>query len=365
MGETKNKISSTQLAFFTIQTAIGEGALTLPFTLHAISSGDGWISLLLAGLTTQIIIVLIWGICRRYPELTLMDILPKLVGKLVGRVISVLFIAYFTALASIVLLNYTRIISSWIFPTTPRWVIMALMMFTTFYLAKESLRMIARFEVLLSSILVILLGLVMFPLFKGNVLYLLPIGLSGSWPIIKGIENAAIAMAGFELMFVIYPQIQSKDRTVLKTMMLSYVIITTFYLIIVISCFVFFSPKEMDIVPEPVLYMLKAVSFRFFERTDLIFLSFWVPIVMTSIANYVFFAATSIQKLLKVNQPTLVTFIVVMVCWLLVLIPSDVLQMEKINKWFSKATLIMIYGLPILLFAVTVWKHRKNKTVVE
>ncbi|MEC0229475.1 Ger(x)C family spore germination protein [Paenibacillus alba] len=41
--------------------------------------------------------------------------------------------------------------------------------------------MIARFEVLMSSILVILMGLILFPLFKGNVLYLLPIGISGSW----------------------------------------------------------------------------------------------------------------------------------------------------------------------------------------
>ncbi|NQX71766.1 GerAB/ArcD/ProY family transporter [Paenibacillus alba] len=365
MGEAKNKITSTQLAFFTIQTAIGEGALTLPYSLHTVSAGDGWISLILAGITSQIVIVLIWQICRKYPELTLIEILPKLVGKPIGMVISLLFVAYFTALASIVLLNYTKIISSWVFPTTPRWIIMTIMMFTTYYLAKESLRMIARFEVLMSSILVILMGLILFPLFKGNALYLLPIGISGSWDIIKGVENAAIAMAGFELMFVVYPLIQSGERTILKTMMLSYSIVTLFYLLIVIACFIFFSSDELDIVPEPVLYMLKAVSFRFFERTDLIFLSFWITIVMTSIANYVFFAAASIQKLLKVKQPSLVTLIVVIICWLLVVLPSDFLLIERLNAWFSRVTLIMIYGLPILLFAISAWKHRKMKTVVE
>ncbi|KRE48920.1 GerAB/ArcD/ProY family transporter [Paenibacillus sp. Soil724D2] len=360
MSVEKDRISKKQLAFFTIQTAIGEGALTVPFSVHSEASIDGWISMLLAGFATHLAIIMIWTICRKYPMMTMIEFLPKVAGKFAGHLTSVLYIIYFIGIASVILMNYCRIINAWIFPTTPKWVIMTLMMVTSYYLAKEKLKIIARFETLVSILLIIIIMLIIFPISKGNPLYIFPIGQSGLGHMMKGMREAVITLAGFELLLMVYPQVKGRDGEILKTMLISYTFVTLFYVLIILSCFMFFSPMELKIIPEPVLYMLKAFSFRIVERSDLLFLSLWVVIVMTSIVNYVFLASTGITQILKIENSSKVTLLVVVVCLLLALLPHNFLFMSKLNKWFSYFALFMIYMIPIPLLLLSILRGRRK-----
>lgn len=356
----KNKISVAQLGFFTVQTAIGEGALTLPYNLHSKASIDGWISMLLAGLITQIAVVLVWMVCRKYPGQMLVEILPRLVGKLAGNLISALYIGYFMGIASIVLMNYTRIINAWIFPTTPKWVIVALMAVTSYYLAKERLRVIARFDVMISVLLLVLIVLLFFPISEGNMLYILPVGQSGMENIWRGIKEAVITLAGFELLFVAYPHIKGNSKDILKCMILSYSFVILFYLLVTLSCFIFYSPEELKLIPEPVLYMLKTFSFRIVERTDLLFLSIWVVIVMTSIVSYMFLASVSLSKLLKVSNTSKVTLVVVVVCSVLAWYSHNYLLIQDVNNFFADVTIVFIYILPLLMLTVSGIRGRRK-----
>lgn len=360
MSAEKDSISKKQLAFFTIQTAIGEGALTVPFSVHSEASMDGWISMLLAGFATHLVIILIWMICRKYPKMTMIEFLPQMAGKFVGHLISVLYIIYFIGIASVILMNYCRIINAWIFPMTPKWVIMTLMMVTSYYLAKERLKIIVRFETLISILLIIIIILIIFPFSKGNPLYIFPIGQSGIGNMIRGMREAVITLAGFEVLLMVYPQVKGNDGAILKTMLISYIFVTLFYVLIILSCFMFFSPEELNIIPEPVLYMLKAFSFRIVERSDLLFLSLWVVIVMTSIVNYVFLASTGITQILKTGNSSKVTLLVIAACLLIALLPHNFLFISKLNKWFSYFALFMIYLLPLTLFLLSILRGRRK-----
>lgn len=360
MSAENNSISTRQLAFFTMQTAIGEGALTVPYSVHSVASVDGWISMLLGGIASQVVIILIWMICKKYPQMTMIEFFPHILGKPLGYAVNVLYIVYFMGIASIVLMNYCRIINAWIFPMTPKWVIMSLMMFTSYYLAKESLKMIARFESLISVLFIILLIFVIFPFSKGNVLYLLPVGHAGMGNIIKGMREAVITLAGFELLLMVYPQVRGTDGKKLKAMMISYGCVTLFYLLIILSCSMFLGSMELSFVPEPVLYTLKAFSFQIVERADLLFLSFWVVIVMTSIVNYIFLASTGITKLLKIRSTSKVTLLVVAVCMLVALFPQNFLFISTLNEWFSYFTIGMIFVLPLPLCILSVMRNRRR-----
>ncbi|MCY9667311.1 spore germination protein [Paenibacillus alginolyticus] len=362
MNAEKDSITKKQLAFFTIQTAIGEGALTVPYSVHSEASIDGWISMLLAGFATHLVIILIWMICRKYPKMTMIEFLPQMAGKFAGHLISVLYIIYFIGIASVILMNYCRIINAWIFPSTPKWVIMSLMMATSYYLAKERLKIIVRFETLVSILIIIIIFLIIFPFSKGNPLYIFPIGQSGIGPMIRGMREAVVTLAGFELLLMVYPQVKGKDKDILKTMLISYTFVTLFYVLIILSCFMFFSPEELSIIPEPVLYMLKAFSFRIVERSDLLFLSLWVVIVMTSIVNYVFLASTGITQILKTGNSSKVTLLVIAACLLIALLPHNFLFISKLNKWFSYFALVMIYLLPIPLLLLTILRGRRKAT---
>ncbi|MET3289065.1 UNVERIFIED_CONTAM: spore germination protein (amino acid permease) [Brevibacillus sp. OAP136] len=358
MSIQKDKITVNQLAFFTIQTAIGEGALTLPYGVHSAASSDGWISTIIVGIMSQISIIVIWQVCRRFPGLTLMEFLPQLLGKFAGRLLGCIYIVYFIGIASLVVVNYCRIINSWIFPETPKSVIMILMMITAYSLANERLRVIARFCVVISIMLLFLIGLVAIPLWEGNFLYLLPVGQADFGKLAAGVREATIAMAGFELLYMVYPYVDGTAKQIRKAMLNSYLFVTAFYLMIVIASFIFFSPDELHLIPEPMLYMLKAFTFRIVERTDLLFLSLWVVIVLTSIVSYVYLAAAGIKKMMNQERNSKTTLAVVILCSLLSLIPNHFLLIASINKYYSYLTLVMNYAVPVFLLIVCMFRTR-------
>lgn len=66
-----------------------------------------------------------------------------------------------------------------------------------------------------------------------------------------------------------------------------------------INLFYVFQPAELDVIPNPVLYLLKTITFGVIERTDLIFLSFWVFVILATLSNYLYFCANGIAIILK------------------------------------------------------------------
>ncbi|MDJ1630519.1 GerAB/ArcD/ProY family transporter [Bacillus velezensis] len=82
-----------------------------------------------------------------------------------------------------------------------------------------------------------------------------------------------------------------------KILTISNILIILYYLYITLTCFVTISPEEIKMIPEPVLYLLKTVSFRIIERTDLLFLTFLFVTVFSTLANVFYLASTGIAKL--------------------------------------------------------------------
>lgn len=58
------KQTKTQLLFFIIQTQIGVGILSLPYSVFQRAKQDGWMSILLAGLVVQLLILLFWMLAK-------------------------------------------------------------------------------------------------------------------------------------------------------------------------------------------------------------------------------------------------------------------------------------------------------------
>ncbi|BBP92756.1 hypothetical protein BsIDN1_63740 [Bacillus safensis] len=77
--------------------------------------------------------------------------------------------------------------------------------------------------------------------------------------------------------------------------------------------FMFFSPAELDVIPNPVLYLLKTITFGVIERTDLIFLSFWVFVILATLSNYLYFLCKwcvqyAEEKKITKNMSTILPF---------------------------------------------------------
>ncbi|AZV60437.1 GerAB/ArcD/ProY family transporter [Peribacillus frigoritolerans] len=357
----ESSISKTQLFFMIIQSQIGVGILSLPHDVSLISKNDGWISILIAGLIIQVIILVLWGLCRRFPSLTIYEIIPHILGKRLGNAVIFCYILYFVVTGSLVLSRFSQIIDIWILQRTPNWILILLMLGVCVYLVKDNLRSMARFYVLVTPMLIILFGLITYSLKDANFLYLLPIGQSGISNMIKGSKEATFSMLGFEFMLFLYPYVKASETRKLIAISSAHLFVTLFYTYLVFASLVFFETRQdLYLTPQPLLYMIKAYSFQIIERIDLFFLSIWIISVATSIATWLFLSSHGLKYLFeRANHAAFLPYTAGII-FIIALLPDNETDLEKFNKLMEPAHFSFIVVIPLCLFLLSFFLPNKR-----
>ncbi|MFC4078018.1 GerAB/ArcD/ProY family transporter [Salinithrix halophila] len=365
MGGNQNRITRGQLLFIILQTQIGFGILTLPHSVQEYAKGDGWISVLLAGLGVQVMIVIMWSLNRRFPSLTLYDILPRLIGKWPAKILISGYILFFSMVVIVVLVLFFQIIQTWMLHETPRWVITGLMATTAIYLTISPLKKIGRFYAFvsgLSALLVVIATLALFdPFTKVNIYYILPLGqIAGLVNLLKGANESTFALMGFEIMMVIYPFTEGSARDKLKAASLANLITILVYLFITLTALTIFSPVEMTMIPSPVIYMLKSFRFQLVERPDLYFLTLWIILAFTSTCSDLYVASLGMARLL--NQKSHWKWVpwIALICYAVSFMPRDQFEVEMLDQILRVLFYILIVGMPPVLLAISLLFGKKE-----
>ncbi|UYY96939.1 spore germination protein [Peribacillus frigoritolerans] len=361
MTAKENKMSEKQLLFLIIQTQVGVGILSLPHKIAIISKQDGWISTFIAGMLIQIFIFILWGLSKRFPSFTLFDILVQLLGKGLGKIVIISYVIYYVFQGSLVLAQYSQIIENWILQRTPSWITILLMVVTVVYVAKDGLRSIARFYVLVTPLLIVFFILITYALKDANFLYILPIGQTGISTIFKGSREAAFSFIGFEIFLFLYPYVQTTDNRKLKIITVAHTLTTLFYTYLVFASLAYFeSTKDIKLAPEPLLVMIKAYSFRIIERTDLFFLSIWIISVATSLITVLFVASKGLAHLFEhKNHATVLPYVAGMT-FFIALIPNSEQTLDKINEYFSPLIYIFVLFIPASLLMLSLLLRKRE-----
>lgn len=352
-----SKITQRQLFFLIIHTQIGGGVFSLAFETHKIAGRDGWISVLISGVLIEILILLYFILLKKYPRMNIFQISTALLGKLTGKTIILIYILFFIYTDITLVTLYSRLLNSWIAPQTPMWVLSALITIVSIYLVKENLRIITRFFILSFFPFIVILFLSVYTIKDLNLLYILPVGKSGIINILKGTKESILSMLGFELILIFSPMVLGKKKTQIKTLTLSNLFITLFYTFIAFLCLTFFSPVEIGLVPEPLLYMIKGQSLMIIERTDLIFLSIWIIFFTTSFVSYLYAACIgTVCFFNKESHKNFVPYIAILI-FILSLFFQNKSATEALLYYIPIASNVIIVFIPILLLLISLIKN--------
>ncbi|WP_078596249.1 GerAB/ArcD/ProY family transporter [Evansella clarkii] len=365
MNNKKSYLTQRQLLFLMIQAQIGVGILSLPYSVLQKASTDGWISIIIAGIFVQILLIIYIYMFKLNKGLNIYDIGQKYLGNLIAYVVKVGYFLYFTYTCIIMLVIFTNFMNIWLFPFTPRLVINFSLIFVCVYLVRESLITIARFFVLTSIIFIFFIITTVMAYTNVHLLYLFPIGQAGIKNIFMGSFESTIAFLGFEILLVVHPFIQQaadkKANTTLKTVSLAHLFIVLLYLFVVITSYTFFSPDELMLVPYPTVYMLKAFTSTVIDRIDIIFIPLWCIAVMTSFMSYLYLASFTLAKCFKSKEHRRFVPITGVVILLLSFIPMNNLLITKLSNILGIVSMIFIGIIPIILFLYSIiWKERRD-----
>ncbi|WP_243291713.1 GerAB/ArcD/ProY family transporter [Bacillus sp. FJAT-47783] len=362
MARSKASITSAQLFFIIVSTQIGVGILSLPYDVHQVAKSDSWISIIIAGVAVQLIYVLMYFLCKRFPLFNLYEFSPQIVGKWLGRGINILYIIYFILTCSLIIDLWSVTLKTWVYFETPQWVFLLMGSIIVIYFSSQTIQVIARFQMFVSVFLIVLVVLVIFSFEYVDFRYIFPVGQSGIKNILLGSDKSIIAMVGLEVLLFVFPLVEADRKSIFKTVTFANLFVTSYYLFTVVVSLLTFSPEELNIIPEPVLFMLKAINLTVVERIDLLFLSIWIVSVATTLTTYGYLGAKGLEYFFRKPHQQMIPYITVLI-FIVSLIPRNQEMLDQFSKLIGFLGYGFIAGIPLLLFIIAfIFKKRMGET---
>ncbi|MGD8189324.1 GerAB/ArcD/ProY family transporter [Brevibacillus ginsengisoli] len=345
-----NEITLIQYIFLLHSAQVGTGVLSLPRTVAETSGTDGWICIVIAWVINCLAGCLMLLTLRKYPDFTLPDLFGYLFGKWFGKLLLLPLLAYFAFFGLDIMVNSMLYIKSWFLTKTPAYLVVFLFAIPSFLVVRNGVRVQGRYVELIFYLTMWMPLVMLIPLGKGNHLHLLPVLKEGWGPVVKGLTNTVFAYAGIEALFFLYPFLQKKKYAI-HGFLIANTLTMLYYLYVTIVCFIFFTPDGITSLNQPVLSLLKNIEFRFLERFDMIFLAIYLLVVSKAWVVYIYCTVFSSSQILNKqdhSKHTAIYFLLAIVC-VYVINPTWILS-ESWTKVLTKAALVVMYALPVILY---------------
>nr|WP_206765698.1 endospore germination permease [Paenibacillus dendritiformis] len=355
-----------QFALLIHGTQVATSVLSLPRQLAEIASTDGWISVILAWVINLSFSILMVVIMRQYPEDTLPELLERLFGRVISKLVLAVVALHFILLCWSIFVATMLYIKSWFLAMTPIPYILLLLFIPAYVTARKHITHIARYSEIVFYLTIWMAPVLLLPLREGYLIHFLPVLKEGWAPVIKAIPTTTTAYLGFEMVFFVYPFLTRKDLAI-QGVVLGNALTMLVYVFGTIVCFGFFSPDEIIQYNQPILNLLKVIEFRFLERFDVIFLAIYLIVISTSLVPYLYGASVSGAKLFgtKNHSPYVLAICIgtlLLASWLR---PSW-LESLRSTQWAGYSGMVISYLLPLLLYlSIKIYQKVTPKEAIQ
>ncbi|MGM7723034.1 GerAB/ArcD/ProY family transporter [Metabacillus sp. Hm71] len=300
----QEKISALQLLYIIVGFQIGN---TFVFGLGGGAKQDAWIVILVAMTGGFILMFVYTKLSNYYPNDTLIEMIPKIIGKFLAFPFILIYIGYFTYLAARACRDFAEILAASMLVKTPMVIVIGSFMILIVYCFRGGVESFGRmgeavipFYIMSLSIIWVLLLTVR----EFNIQQLTPILGNGPKPIIKEVFPMVLTFPFGEAiiitMFFPYLNKMNKKRIAGMTAIFLTGMIMTVNLIMVLSVL---GPEIYSKDFFPLLTAARMVSIAdFLERFDALVILTMLAGVFFKIGGWTFGSAVGIAQLFKLKQ---------------------------------------------------------------
>jgi spore germination protein (amino acid permease) len=359
----KNEISLLQYILTIHGVQIEYGVLALPRDLAQVAGTDGWISLIIGWALITLVSLCIVRLMAKHPGATLYDLLTRYTGKWMGKAGLIIWILYCLVASVSMFYSLIFVIRTWILPKTPDYAIMLLLMIPTYMLIRGGVRIISRYAVFVFFFTLWLAVVILIPLKDSHWVFLLPVLKQGWLPVLHAVKQTTTAYLGFELAFVFYPYLKNKQSAA-KGIVIANTLTFMAYLLITLVCFVYYNPDGISEFIWPTLSLVKPIHFPFLERFEVVFLSFYLLVFLTSAIPYAFSATYGMNQLFNKKQWPLPTYILLSFLVVAVFFYRSSFELTAtLREWWEIISYFVAYAFPVVfwlyLMSYSYWERRK------
>lgn len=356
----KYQFKAYMLLFLVCNVQVGVGIFGFQRYIYKEAGHDAWMSVLLAGIATHLIVWIMVKTLEMHKSLDLYGIQHVLFGKWIGGVLSICMMLYFLTNMTTIVRTYIEAIQSWIFPDFPTWLLSLILLVLMVYGSLGGIRVILQTS-FISFFLIIATSLFFnYPIRYVEWSRLLPIYDTTAQHIWVGAIKMGFTITGFEVIFMLYRHVQDKNK-VMRYAQASVLFTNILYLFIMIVSIIYFSENQMLRTIWGSINLLKIIKYPFLERIEFIAIPFWMLVVLPGIMQLAWNVLRGTVQLFGWNEKLTLYGLAV-----IVIVASSTLhnrgQVNQLNDFIGIYSVIVSYCYPLLLFALTyVYKWRKRE----
>ena len=198
-----------------------------------------------------------------------------------------LYLIYWSVYIIAFVVYLTYVLSTWVFINTPNSVLIAIFLSVCFYAS------ISRPETAVNIGVVLIPMLILFVIFMFRAIpnlkltNLLPLlhDPKSTWAL--GFLYVTYAFTGAEVYLVLRKYVLKNEKINNKIISIYFGILTFFYFIPGVFTLMYFSLDEINLIPEPIFYILHSLEVTFVKRLDLFFIYIWLSWSLVAIVNFV------------------------------------------------------------------------------
>jgi spore germination protein AB len=357
MDKNKFKVLNGYHVVFLVQNVmVGATVLSLPNRLSSMGYSQWWMPLLFGIIANIALIPMIW-LALKYRDDNLFIIHEKLLGKWLGKSINGVLLIYFIVVIAAVSASYLQLIQVTALIdrtiTGPLFIYLLLLI----YIVSGGIKSIARFCILaffltLGTVFALKWGFV-----AGELSHMMPIFNFNSQEFYTATKKGLMVVGGFELISFYFPHIINQKKT-FKLASIGIWIGVMFTLLFTFVSVMFFSEWQLKYILYPVLGLFKEVELSFLERVDVLAITMWVFLILSTTAAYMWVAKIGLDSIRSTSK-NIHLYIIAVIVYIVVQLPF----MQEFKKLLFERIFYVMYAMffwPALLCIVHALKAKKN-----
>lgn len=360
-----NQFRVLYVFFIIASMQLGVGMIGTPRLVFEQAGHDSWISIILAYFFLLLVMFIMLYILKQYDNADILGIQMDLFGGFIAKVLGTVYIFYFLAQILAILVTYIEIIKVFIFPDSSSFIIGLMLVTLIVYSCIGGLRVIIGITFIFFFLAHWVLFLLIKPISQIDWLSFLPVMDHGIKNILEGTMATAYTFMGFEILFFIYPFIQSKrklGRSVISGVSYSAFIV----LLTTVTAIGYFSPEQLQRRIWVVLHLFKIQTTPFIERLDYIVVAEWMMITLPNMILFMWGITYTAKRLYKIpNKVSL--YIAAGLLLVFILFFKTHFEIQRLIDTVKLSGIWITYVYPFILlplvFIKNKWRKKKKEPV--
>ncbi|KXS42150.1 MULTISPECIES: GerAB/ArcD/ProY family transporter [unclassified Candidatus Frackibacter] len=354
-----DRISTRQLYIMVISILIGVNTLIIPRLMTSVAGVDGWILPITSGIVVIINMYLLIRINSAFPNLTFIEYSEIILGKFIGKILSLGLLLYFLFLTSINIRLFSSAIKPFLIPQTPIEVLLLSTLIMPTYLIRHGVEPIARFNEYitipaLASLAMPLFLIISIPYFDLG--KLLPFFSSGIYKIAQGslIGYGASAFLGLGMMYLLYPYIKSSERdNIYSSVIMGIITVIVIFVLFIIMTIAAVGAVELSYMTWPIISILGSIEVPVVERVGSLFIAIWATISFTTTLVLTFVGnGLGLAHFLNYREFKHLILPGMVPPYFLALLPGTIDEVLKVMYYINYIGKFYLIFLPLILFVV-------------